>query len=293
MDLRMEVDTGASMSIISEQSYHQVFPAGQRPQQQSTRIRLCTYTGEVIKVLGVINVSVNYNSQRATLPLLVVSGDGPSLLGRDWLQTVRLDWKELHHIQAPSSPSLQDILDRHTEAFKDELGTVKGMTAKIHVDEQAQPRFMRPRPVPYALRPKVEMELERLERTGVIEAVQFSDWAAPIVPIIKGDGTVRLCGDYKVTVNQVVKLDTYPLPRIEDLFARLAGGKKFSKLDLANAYLQLQLDDDSKQYVVINTHRGYNRLPFGVSSAPAIFQRTMEACCTASPMFSHTWTTSW
>ena len=75
------------------------------------------------------------------------------------------------------------------------------------------------------------------------------------------------------------KLDPYPLPRIEDLFARLAGGTKFSKLDIAYAYQQIPLAEESKASVTINTHKGlyrYNRLPFGVHSAPAIFQRAME-----------------
>ena len=90
---------------------------------------------------------------------------------------------------------------------------------------------------------------------------------------------MRICGDYKLTVNQAAKTDTYPLPRIEDLFASLSGGLTFSKLDLAHAYNQIPLDDDSKTCVTINTLKGlyrYNRLPFGVASAPSIFQRTME-----------------
>ena len=97
--------------------------------------------------------------------------------------------------------------------------------------------------------------------------------------VVKPDGSVRICGDYRVTVNQVTKLDTYPLPKIKDLFASLAGGKHFTKLDLAHAYQQIVLDEESQKLVVINTHKGlikYTRLPFGVASAPAIFQRIME-----------------
>ena len=105
--------------------------------------------------------------------------------------------------------------------------------------------------------------------------------AAPIVPVLKSDKkSLRICGDFKMTVNSASKLDAYPIPRIEDLFARLSGGVCFSKLDLSQAYLQLELEEDSKQFVVINTHKGlfrYNRLPFGISSAPGIFQRTMES----------------
>ena len=96
---------------------------------------------------------------------------------------------------------------------------------------------------------------------------------------MKQDGSVRICGDYKCTVNQVSKLDNYQIPKTEDLLATLGGGNKVTKLDMSQAYQQLLLDEESKKYTTINTHKGlyqYNRLPFGVSSAPGIFQRTME-----------------
>eukprot|EP00118_Oscarella_pearsei_P024180 m.300985 g.300985 ORF g.300985 m.300985 type:complete len:663 (+) comp40804_c0_seq14:1019-3007(+) len=114
---------------------------------------------------------------------------------------------------------------------------------------------------------------------GVIEAVNHSEWAAPLVPVPKSDGSVRLCGDYKVTVNPSLNVDAHPLPNPEDLFATLAGGVMFSKLDLANAYQQVLLDDESRKYVTVNTHRGlfqYTRLPFGIASAPAVFQEIMD-----------------
>lgn len=133
--------------------------------------------------------------------------------------------------------------------------------------------------VPYALKAKVEAEIDRLVKEGVLEPVQFSEWATPVVPVLKKDGSVRLCGDYKITVNGDAKTDTYPLPRIEDLFASLAGGTVFSKIDLSQAYLQVPLDELSKKYLTLNTHKGlfqFNRLPFGVASAPSIFQRIME-----------------
>jgi hypothetical protein len=98
---------------------------------------------------------------------------------------------------------------------------------------------------------------------------------------LKESGEIRICGDYryKVTVNAVSKLDIYPIPKTEDLYATLAGGQEFTILDLNQAYQQIQLDEDSKRYVTINTHKGlfrYNRLPYGVSSSPGIFQRTLE-----------------
>ena len=114
-------------------------------------------------------------------------------------------------------------------------------------------------------------ELQRLQVLHVITPVRHSEWAAPIVPIVKSDGSIRLSGDYKVTVNQVLLPDTYPLPRVDDLFAALSRGKVFTKLDLSHAYLQVPLDDPSKKYTTINTPKGlfqYERLPFGISTAP-------------------------
>ena len=80
-------------------------------------------------------------------------------------------------------------------------------------------------------------------------------------------------------MNQVSKCDTYLISHIEDLFTHIAGGEQFTTLDLDRAYQQLVLDKESRKYVVINTHQGlyqFNRQPFGVSSAPGIFQKTME-----------------
>ena len=147
------------------------------------------------------------------------------------------------------------------------------------MQEGTKPIFHKPRPVPYALKEEVEKELDRLQKNNIITKVARSDWAAPIVVVPKKDKTVRMCGDYKVTVNRCILPEEYPLPNAEDLFATLAGGKVFSKLDLAFAYQQLKLDPESEQYLTINTHKGlfrFNRLAYGISTAPAIFQQTMD-----------------
>ena len=112
---------------------------------------------------------------------------------------------------------------------------------KLTVNDQAKAKFFRPRTVPYLLRDKVEAELDRLQEQGVISPVKSSPWAAPIVPVLKKKGKIRICGDYKITVNQATPPETYPLPTAEQLFANLSGGKHFSKLDLSSAYLQLPL----------------------------------------------------
>lgn len=159
------------------------------------------------------------------------------------------------------------------------LGTLKGVKVKIYVDQERRTQIYQSKISALRIETNVKLELERLEREGIILPVEFSEWAAPIVPVAKPNGTVRICGDYKLTVNQVSKLDNYPIPKTEDLLATLGGGEKFTKLDMSQAYQQMTLDEESRKFTTINTHKGlfqYNRLPFGVSSAPGIFQRTME-----------------
>ena len=283
LETSMEVDTGAALSVMSEQTYRSLWP-GQKPPLHPTPARLKTYTGERIGVKGKIRVHVLYQAQQADLDILVVTGKGPSLLGRDWLEHLRLDWYSIKY--STSANHLQDVLDKHSEVFGEDLGHIKDTPATIHVDPAHTPRFFKARPVPYSLRAKVDTKLSRLQEQGVIEPVKFSHWAAPVVPVVKKDGTIRLCGDYKVTVNTVAKPDTYPLPRIEDIFASLSNGKSFTKLDLAHAYQQVSLMEESKVLTTINTHKGlfrYNRLPFGVSAAPSIFQRTMESLMQGLP----------
>jgi hypothetical protein len=98
--------------------------------------------------------------------------------------------------------------------------------------------------VAFALRPKVEQELDKLEKQNILTPVQVSDWASPVVPVLKKDGMVRICGNFKVTLNSCLQVDQYPMPKIDDIFANLAGGQKFSKIDLRQAYLQLPMDEE-------------------------------------------------
>jgi hypothetical protein len=85
----MEVDTGASASIISEETYQRLWAGLQRPNLAPSSRRLRTYTGEELKIRGSIEVEVAYGEQHKTLPLLVVASEGPSLIGRDWLLQIQ------------------------------------------------------------------------------------------------------------------------------------------------------------------------------------------------------------
>jgi predicted aspartyl protease len=274
--LDMEVDTGAAFSVISETTGKHIFA---RKKLNPSDLKLKTYTDENMVVTGTLNVRVHYTNQNKKLKLVVVAGNGPSLIGRNWLKYIKLNWNNVFAVRTAKFKPLRDLLQQHEKLFTNELGKIQPFTASIHVHPDATPRFFKPRPVPFAIKDAISQELKSLEQQGIITPITHSQWAAQIVAVPKRHGRFRICGDFKVTVNQALAVEEYPLPTTEEMFATLSGGKVFSELDLSQAYLQLPVNDASKPFLVINTHRGlymYNRLPFGVASAPAIFQKTME-----------------
>ena len=198
---------------------------------------------------GEITVDVKYNEQQVKqLPLLVVSREGLSLLGRNWLHRIRVDW---HNICVLSPVYNVNVLrKRFPELFKEGLRTVQGYKTRSEID--SPPQFFRPMSVPYTLKDAIEQDLEQMVRLRVLEKMSTSKWSVPIVPVFNSDESVRMCGDYKVTVNQGLTVKTHPLPKPDDLFATLAGGRVFTTLDLANAYQQVLLEEESRHLVTIN-----------------------------------------
>ena len=240
--------------------------------------------GELVVPEGKLRVQVK---QKVKLDLYVIKGGRQVLFGRDWFGEIKLDWGEIHSLKSYDGTSkgiflkdankqVQLLLAKYKLVSTESLGTLKGVKAKLTVEEGVQPKFCKPRIVPYAIKLYFEKELQRLQKEGIISPVEYSQWASGVVEVAKD---VRLCGDYKVTINPVLREDKYPLPRIEDMFAKMTGGKRFSKIYLKNAYLQMEVEEDSKKYLTINTHKGlfkYNRPPFGIKTAPSIWQRAME-----------------
>ena len=231
--VEFQVDTGSACTIINEKIYRDKL--SQSCTLQKTKTKLKSYTGDSIEVLGKCTVPVTYMYENETKQLIVyvVKGNRPCLLGRDWLSRINLNWKNIFSVTSDNLESL----------FEGNSGAIRDYKAQIKVEDDVQPVFCKARPVPYALKENVEQQLRKLEENGVIYPVKTSKWAAPIVVVPKSDKSIRICGDYKVTVNRVISKEQYPLPNIDDMFATLAGGRKFTKLDLTQAYTQLELEE--------------------------------------------------
>ena len=134
--------------------------------------------------------------------------------------------------------NIGQVLQRHNSLFNGQLGKLHGIEAKLNLKAEAKPDFHKARPVPFAKKSKISEKLNLLESQGIIEKVQYSEWAARIGAVDKPDGGVRICGDFKVTVNPELEVDKFPLPRIDETFTNIIGGEKSSKLDLSHAYLK-------------------------------------------------------
>ena len=133
------------------------------------------------------------------------------------------------------------------------------MKAQLLLKDDAVPKFVKPRSVTFSRMEAVDKGLHRLEDLGIITRVDHSEWAIPIVVVQKPNGKVCICGDYKVTVNPQLHVEQHPIPRVDELFAKLQGGQHFSKRDMSDVYLQVELNYATKKLLVVNTHKGLFR----------------------------------
>lgn len=151
----------------------------------------------------------------------------------------------------------------------------------ICLKANTQPKFIKHQSVPLPIREQVHTELNRMVSEGNLTRVEFSEWDSPIVPVLRaGRERIRICNGYGETVNAAIVQNEYPLPTIPDVLATVSGGKTFSLLDANEAYLQLRVDEGTSKILTINATKGlfkYNRLAFGLSAVPGIFQKFMDS----------------
>ena len=133
-----------------------------------------TYTGEILEVSGEMHRDIEYNGKQYSLPISLANYDAkPTLLGKNWLRHIKLEWDEIFCIpkgDALSADSqLNDFLSKHSELFSERYEGMKGLEAHITMRGDARPVFVKARRVSYALKKQVERELDKLEKNGVKE----------------------------------------------------------------------------------------------------------------------------
>ena len=189
--------------------------------------------------------------------------------------------KSHQHLQE----SCLQICKEFQDLWKLELGCLKDYTLEVKFKPDVNPRFCKPRTVPFAVQEDFNQAYDVGIAKGIWKPVTFNEYGTPVFPVRKQSqpnqpsGAVRVCGDYSVFINGQLEMHRQPMPLPEDLMRRLDGTHYFSKVDLADAYNQIELGPESQRRLALSTHRGVllqTRLPFGISSATGYFQDVMN-----------------
>ena len=241
-----------------------------RPTMCPSGIKLLSYSGDKIDTCGEVLLECTDRNIPQKIHFYVVDKPVMPIVG---LQTCL----KLNLIKKVDSLLTQaDILNTYQDLVRG-LGKLPGMH-HIQIDPTVNPVVEAPRRIPLALRSQVKEKLDRMQQLGVIAPVSKpTGWVSSMVTVVK-PGKLRICIDPR-HLNSAIKREHYPMPTIEEVLSRLPQAKVFSKFDASSGFWQLQLDEQSGELTTFNTPFGrykFNRLPFGISSAPEVFQKAMN-----------------
>ena len=272
-----KVDTGAEVTAMSNSAWES--KRDSTGNLAKSKQQLHGPDHQPLTVLGTVNLTMMFNGRSTIQRVFIVKNLRNNLLGLPAIT-------ELQLIQQHQIDVIQrNIPDQFPELFTG-LGSMKEPYT-IRMKPDAKPySIYTPRNIPLPLRQKVQGELKRMESLGVISKVDTpTPWCAGMVVVPKGSGAVRICVDLK-PLNENVLREVHPLPKVETTLAQLSGARVFSKLDVNSGFWQIPLDPESKLLTTFLTPFGrycYNKLPFGISSAPEHFQRRMNNILTGLP----------
>ena len=238
---------------------------------------IVSYTGERKQIAGKINLPVWHKDRKKTLTFNVVNGDYQPILSLN--TSIALGIVTLADCDVLSltiSPESNTILEEYKDVFEG-LGELPG-EYKIITDERVKPKVHPPRRVPVAVRPQIKEKLDELVQRNVITPVtEPTEWVSSMLAVIKPN-KIRICLDPR-DLNEAIKREHYQMPTIEEVATRLDKAKLFTVVDAKDGFWQKKLDRESSYKTTFNTPFGRYRwlhMPFGISSAPEIWQRTMH-----------------
>lgn len=267
-EVKMVIDSGSPANLLTENHWNAISSSGSVVWNVRSRSKNCfkAYaSNQPLKILKVFEAPISINNEREIIgTFYVIENSSQSLLSRD--TSIKLK-----------------VLKVGLEACRIEdvkpFSKLKNIKVKLSIDPKVIPVKQPLRRVPVALEEKVNAKLKDAICRDIIEPVNGpSQWISPIVIVFKGNGEIRLCIDMR-QANKAILRENYPLPTFETFITKARGAKFFSRLDLKDAYHQIELDEASREITTFISHRGlfrYKRLMFGVNSAPEIFQRIIE-----------------
>ncbi|XP_055590225.1 uncharacterized protein K02A2.6-like [Uranotaenia lowii] len=266
------IDSGSELNLITTETWEQM--KAQRVvvsncKKGSDKILKAYGSTKPLHILGTFEAKVEIGKQSADAIFFVVDGGQRNLLGD-------VTSKKLGILKI--GLGVNAITDTE-ELKRSPFSKISGVKVRIEMDPNVKPVFQPLRRIPIHLESAINEKLEELLRRDIIEVKRGpATWVSPLVVATKANGTIRLCIDLR-RVNQAVVRDRHPMPVIEEVIAKVGKGRVWSVLDVMDAFFLLELEEDSRDIMTFITHRGlyrFKRLPFGLVSAPEIYQRTMD-----------------
>ena len=270
-----KLDTGAEVTAISKETWKVLG----EPTLQPSDKHLFGPAQQSLSVLGKFSCHLSHKRQHSQHSVFVVDRLKSNLLGLPAITALHLAVRTDSPQSQSASDLNGDIIQKKFPQVFQGLGTL-AVEYHIQLHPDAKPHaIFTPRHVPFPLRSNVAEELDRMEKAGVISKVtEPTECCAGMVVVPKKSGKVRICVDLK-PLNQSVLREVHPLPKVDDTLAQLSGAKVFSKLDANSGFWQIPLSQPSRLLTTFITPMGrycFNKLPFGISSAPEHFQRRMS-----------------
>ena len=280
------IESGASINILDQETWEMLKKKNIKCTSQKTSGRkLFAYGHEKpLSVLGTFQAEVDlfvvrHEQNRQRCEFVVISEKCITLLGKESaekLNVLRVGLpNDVHTCSVTEKPENKA---EFSDLFKG-LGKLKNKQIKLHVEKDVKPVVQKARRIPFSLRQKVEKKIEELEALDIIERADGpTSFVSPIVVVPKPNGDVRLSVDMR-QANEGIQRECFPIPTVEETLIEMNASKVFSKLDLNMGFHQIELDEASRPITTFTTHAGlfrYKRLMFGVSSAPEIYQYTIQ-----------------
>ena len=264
--IQFKMDTGAEVTAISKQTYE----ALKKPKLAEANRILYGPSRTQHNVIGAFDATLSSSKKAVEQTIFVVDGLKTNLLGLPAIKALKL-------VVRMDTTESEEILQKFPTLFQG-LGKMED-EYEIKLKPDAKPYLlMAPRNTPMPQRPKVQEELARMESLGVIAPVDDpTPWCAGMVVVPKKSGNLRICVDLK-PLNESILREVFPLPKVDDTLAQLAGAKVFSKLDANSGFWQIPLAKKSQHLTTFITPFGrycFKKLPFGISGAPEHFQKQM------------------
>lgn len=277
VEISFKIDTGADVNVLPSRYLHDI---GLTEQDLiKTAIKLRGYSGGDIKVLGRCFLKLKHKNIDYILEFLIADVNSPPILGRQSCQELNLvkligTLDKIEHSDVKSA-----ILNEYTDVFEG-IGCMPG-EYRICTDESVRPVVHAPRKLPVALKDKIKLKLDEMEKQKIIAKVEGpTDWVNSMTVVRKPNGDLRICLDPK-DLNNAIKREHYRLPTIDEITANLSGAKFFSTLDAKNGFWQLRLSPESTALCTFNTAFGrykFLRLPYGITSASEVFHKKLFEC---------------